>query len=387
LLVLNCAAPLERMHFRAVLRICWTAAALLLPGPGVRAGENPSRKDKPVDFTESIRPILVRSCVRCHGPEHQRAGLRLDRKESALRGGKSGPLLVPGKARESLLIRRLTAGDAEVRMPLGREPLPHREIDLVRRWIDQGSHWPQGEADGVVAAAARPWSFQPIRAPAPPAVRQRAWVRDPIDAFVLARFEKEQIAPSPQADRPTLVRRLALDLTGLPPTPAEIQNFLHDNRPDAYERLVDRLLASPHFGERWGQHWLDLARYADSDGFEQDEPRPYAYRWRDWVIRAVNADLPFDQFTIEQLAGHLLPHPTPDQLLASGFHRNAPTNGEGGIDAEEARLQAIVDRVNTTGTVWLGLTVGCAECHSHKVRPAAANRVLSALRLLQRPGG
>jgi hypothetical protein len=276
---------------------------------------------------------------------------------------------VPGKSNDSLLIKRLTAPHADERMPAQTDPLPRHEIDLIRRWIDQGAPWGQSADANAVASSLAHWSFQPIRAPKPPSVRRPEWVRDPIDAFILARLEQYRVTPSPEADRSTLIRRLALDLTGLPPTPAEVRDFVHDSRPDAYERLVDRLLASPHFGERWAGHWLDLARYGDSDGYEQDDPRPYAYRWRDWVIQAINADMPFDQFTIEQLAGDLLPGATPTQILATGFHRNAPTNREGGIDAEEARVQTIVDRVNTTGTVWLGLTIGCAECHSHKFDP------------------
>jgi hypothetical protein len=321
----------------------------------------------PINFAQTVRPLFLHHCLRCHGPDRQKAGLRLDRKDLALHGGKSGPLLVAGKSSASLLLRRLTATAPEERMPAGAEPLPPEEIELIRRWIDQGARWPDA-MDGQASGSGH-WSFQPIRAPAPPPVSRHDWPRDPIDAFILARLEKEHLSPSSEADRPTLLRRLSLDLLGLPPTPAEARAFLQDPRPDAYERLVERLLASPHFGERWGEHWLDLARYADSDGYEQDDARPYAYRWRDWAIRAINADQPFDQFTIEQLAGDLLPQATAEQVLATGFHRNAPTNGEGGIDKEEARLQALVDRVNTTGTVWLGLTVGCAECHSHKFDP------------------
>jgi hypothetical protein len=284
-----------------------------------------------------------------------------------MQGGRSGKIFEPGKSAESLVIKRLTARDPSQRMPAQGEPLPQHEIELIKRWIEHGALWP--ETLRSPAAASGHWSFQPIRASPPPTVQGRDWLRDPIDAFILARLEKQRLSPAPEADRATLLRRVALDLTGLPPTAAEVLEFIQDGRPDAYERQVERLLGSPHFGERWGQHWLDLARYADSDGFEQDEPRPYAYRWRDWVIRAVNTDMPFDQFTVEQLAGYLLPGATSDQVLATGFHRNAPTNGEGGIDAEEARQAAIVDRVNTTGTVWLGLTVGCAECHSHKFDP------------------
>jgi hypothetical protein len=322
---------------------------------------------EPINFAQTVRPLFLRHRYRCHGPQRHKAGLRLDRKDLALHGGESGPLLVAGKSSASLLLKRLTAALPQERMPAGAEPLPPEEIEQIRRWIDQGAPWPDA-VDGQAPDSGH-WSFQPIRAPVPPAVRRRDWLRDPLDAFILARLEKEHLSPSPEADRPTLLRRLSLDLLGLPPTPAEARAFLQDPRPDAYERAVERLLASPHFGERWGEHWLDLARYADSDGYEQDETRPYAYRWRDWAIRAINADLPFNQFTIEQLAGDLLPCATAEQVLATGFHRNAPTNGEGGVDKEEARLQTLVDRVNTTGTVWLGLTVGCAECHAHKFDP------------------
>jgi hypothetical protein len=343
--------------------------ALLLLAGYLLGTDSAAGKDQPpagtaVDFERSIRPILVRRCLRCHGPDRQKGGLRLDSNDALLRGGDSGASLVPGKSNASLLIERLTASDAKRRMPAQAEALPSNEIDLIRRWIDQGARW-----ETSAGPASGHWAFQTIRSQKPPAVRRAGWVRDPIDAFILERLEQHQIAPSAEADRPTLIRRLALDLTGLPPTPVEVRNFVDDSRADAYERLVDRLLASPHFGERWAAHWLDLARYGDSDGYEQDDARPYAYRWRDWVIRAINADMPFDQFTIEQLAGDLLPGATAAQVLATGFNRNAPTNREGGIDEEAARVEAIVDRINTTGTVWLGLTVGCAECHSHKFDP------------------
>ncbi len=218
-------------------------------------------------------------------------------------------------------------------------------------------------------AASEHWAFKAPQLPALPKVNNKRWVRHPIDAFVLARLEHEHVAPSPEADRPTLLRRLCLDLLGLPPTPEQLEFFRHDRRPDAYERLVDTLLASPHFGERWGRHWLDLARYADSDGYQIDRPRPGAYVYRNWVIDAINRDLPFDQFTIEQLAGDLLPNATVEQRTAAGFHRNTLWNNEDGVDPEEFRCKAKVDRVSTTGTVWLGLTVGCAQCHSHKYDP------------------
>jgi hypothetical protein len=224
-------------------------------------------------------------------------------------------------------------------------------------------------ADRRLTTAKAHWAFQrPDLAPLPP-LKNPHWARNPIDAFVLARLEKENLAPSSEADRRTLIRRLSFDLLGLPPNSEEVREFVNDPRPDAYERLVDRLLASPHFGEQWGRHWLDLARYADSDGYEKDSIRPYAWLYRDWVINAINADLPFDQFTIEQLAGDLLPDATPAQKAATGFHRQTLTNKEGGVDQEEFRCKAVVDRVNTTVTVWLGLTLGCAECHSHKYDP------------------
>ncbi len=320
-----------------------------------------------VDFAKSILPIFNRHCVSCHGPKAQKGSLRLDSKAELMRGGDTGQVVVPRDLASSPLLLRVTTKDEDTRMPLGKAPLSQEQIDLIRRWIEQGV---PGE-DTAAGAATRSdhWSFQPIQRPVVPPVKNAAWVRNAIDHFILARLEKEGVTPAPEADRHTLQRRLSLDLTGLPPAPAALAAFVADPRVDAYERLVERLLASPHFGERFGNHWLDLARYGDSDGFEQDAPRPQAYRWRDWVIAAINADMPFDQFTIEQLAGDLLPEATPQQILATGFHRNAPTNKEGGIDREEARVRSLVDRVSTTGTVWLGLTVGCAECHSHKFDP------------------
>jgi hypothetical protein len=222
---------------------------------------------------------------------------------------------------------------------------------------------------GAVPEPGDHWSFQPCVRPGEPALRNWAWVRNSIDMFILARLEAEGVAPAPEADRATLLRRLSLDLIGLPPSPKELDAFLNDTDDDAYDKVVDRLLASPHFGERWGRHWLDLARYADSDGYEKDRPRPHAWRYRNWVIDAVNRDLPFDRFTIEQLAGDLLPNRTQDQLIATGFHRNTLTNTEGGTDKEEDRVKQTVDRVNTTGTVWLGLTVMCGQCHTHKYDP------------------
>ncbi len=264
----------------------------------------------------------------------------------------------------------MVAGVGKKVMPPVGPRLTAAEIGLLRAWIDQGVDWPRAR-HAPTASAVQPthWSFRKVTRPDPPAVSDRAWPRNPIDDFILARLEKEGIAPSPEAPKTTLLRRVSLDLTGLPPTPQEVDDFLRDNRPDAYERLVDRLLASPHYGEKWARYWLDLARYADSDGYEKDRSRPWAWRYRQWVIDALNRDMPFDEFTIEQLAGDLLPNRTIETLVATGFNRNTLTNREGGTDPEQFRDEQVLDRAATLGTVWLGLTVGCAQCHDHKFDP------------------
>lgn len=321
-----------------------------------------------VDFRSDIKPIFAKSCVSCHGPMKQRGGLRLDDADAALKGGNSGPVIVPAKALASRLLHVVAGLDPEVTMPpKEKPPLTVQEIAKLRAWIEQGAKWPR-EAAGVSNKSDH-WSFQPVKKPAVPKVQRQGWTRNPVDAFILARLEKDRIEPAPEADRATLLRRLSLDLLGLPPEPRDVDDFLQDTRADAYERLVDRLLQSPHYGERWGRHWLDLARYADSDGYEADRERFFAWRYRNWVIDAFNRDLPFDQFTIEQLAGDLLPGSTLEQKTATGFHRNTLTNKEGGTDKEQFRVEACVDRVNTTAKVWLGITFGCAQCHDHKYDP------------------
>ncbi|MSU49759.1 MAG: DUF1549 domain-containing protein, partial [Opitutus sp.] len=323
-----------------------------------------------VDFARDIKPILADRCYSCHGPDKQKSGLRLDRRTTALQGGDSGPVIVPKDSAKSLLYAHISGAEPDVPMPPESEgkPLSAAQVALFKSWIEEGAVWPD-DVDGAEVARSKHWAFQAPRRSDPPATTNHAWPRNTIDRFVLARLESEKIQPAPEANRATLIRRLSFDLLGLPPARAEVNAFLADERPDAYEQLVDRLLASPHFGERWGRHWLDLARYADSDGYEKDSPRPYAYLYRDWVIDAINRDLPFDQFTIEQLAGDLLPNATHEQKVATGFHRQTLINREGGVDQEEFRNKAVVDRVDTTGAVWLGLTVGCAECHSHKYDP------------------
>jgi mono/diheme cytochrome c family protein len=334
--------------------------------------ELPPPTDRKVDFAKDIQPLFRKHCYSCHGPEKQESGFRLDVRERALAGGDYGPAIVKEKSAKSPLVLRIAhLGDDEHMPPEGEgKPLTKEQIALVRAWIDQGAHWPD-DANTAIAqrAGADHWSFQPIQRPAAPTTKDQTWVRNPIDAFILARLEKEGIAPSPEADKPTLIRRLSIDLTGLPPTPAEVADYINDSSQRAYETLVDRLLASPHYGERYARYWLDLTRYADSDGYEKDLGRPHAWRFRDWVINALNSDLPFDEFTLQQIAGDLLPEATIEQRTATGFHRNTLTNREGGIDTEEDRCKQTVDRTNTTGAVWLGLTVGCANCHTHKYDP------------------
>jgi len=321
-----------------------------------------------VDYGKEIQPLLAERCYSCHGPEKQKGGLRLDRKMDALHGGDNGKAIIPGKSSESLLIKNVSGENADTVMPPKGERLSTKQIAMLRQWIDAGAVWPD-----ELAATARNskdhWAFKVPSRSAIPHVRNKSWVRNSIDNFILSRLEKERIRPSPEADKLTLIRRLSFDLLGLPPTPEEVQRFIEDARPDAYERLVDRLLRSPHFGERWARHWLDIARYADSDGYEKDGIRPFAYLYKDWVIEAINNDLPIDEFSIEQIAGDLLPGATLPQKTATGFHRQTLTNKEGGIDQEEFRCKATVDRASTTAAAWLGLTVGCAECHSHKYDP------------------
>ncbi|MBV8452017.1 MAG: DUF1549 domain-containing protein, partial [Deltaproteobacteria bacterium] len=318
-------------------------------------------------FADGVRPILAARCYGCHGPDLQQNGLRLDSLASALKGSQSGPIIVPGHSDQSRLIRRLLA-EEKPQMPYGGPPLSSDQIAVIRRWIDAGAPGPDSTAPIAVTKPLKHWAYvKPVQPPIPQ-VRDAAWCRNPIDYFVLARLEKEGLKPSPEADRATLLRRVYLDLTGLPPSPKEVDAFVNDKSPDSYEKVVDRLLASPHYGERWARPWLDLARYADSNGYEKDRRRT-AWEYRDWVIRALNADMSFRDFTIDQIAGDMLPHPTQDQLIATGFNRNSMLNQEGGIDVEEYYWYSLVDRVNTTASVWLGTTLGCAECHNHKFDP------------------
>lgn len=322
----------------------------------------------PVDFVRDIQPILQARCAMCHGAKMQMAGLRLDDRDAAMKGSARGPVIRPGNAAESELIVMVTGAEGKFMPPSGAH-LGEPQIALLKAWVEQGAHWPDAAKTFDSSAAPKLWSLQPIRRPAPPAVSDASWPKNEIDRFVLARLEKEGIPPSPTAARATLIRRVSLDLTGLPPTPVEVEAFVHDQRPDAYERVVDRLLDSPHFGEKWARQWLDIAHYADSDGFEKDLVRPAAWRYRQWVIDAFNNDLPYDQFAIQQLAGDELPNANVETTVATGFLRQTLTNREAGTSRDQDRYDQLVDRTGTVGTAFLGLTVRCAQCHNHKYDP------------------
>lgn len=318
-----------------------------------------------------VAKVFSTHCVACHRLEKAKGGLRLDSSGGFARGGNSGPVVIPGNPGKSRLLLAVSGKDAELSMPpKPRKALSPGEIRALTLWVEEGARWNDQVTlrppDSGGGESKPHWAFQPITKPPVPPV---PGVAAEIDRFVLSRLASEGLKPSPEADKATLLRRVWLDLTGLPPTVAEIRSFLSSNHPGEYARMVDRALASPHFGERWARHWLDLARYADSDGYEKDTARPNAFRYRDWVIQAFNGNKPFDRFAIEQLAGDLLPGATSAQKQATGFHRNTLTNKEGGVDQEQFRVEAVVDRVNTTARVFLGLTLGCAQCHDHKYDP------------------
>lgn len=335
--------------------------ALLLAPAAALAADAPHETPGKLSFNRDIRPLLSDTCFQCHGPDEKtrHAGLRLDSRDQALQAGESGELaVVPGKPGASELVRRITSADAAERMPppgSGKSLTP-AQVDVLKRWVAEGADY-QGH-----------WAFIAPERPVVPTVQRKEWPRTDIDRFVLARLEREGLAPVPEADPTTLLRRVSLDLTGLPPTLPEIDAYLADKSPDAYERFVDRLLQSPRYGERMALPWLDFARFADSNGFQIDSSRQM-WPWRDWVIDAFNRNMPFDQFTIEQLAGDLLPQATPSQIVATGFNRNHRLNGEGGIIAEEWRVETVIDRVETTGLTWLALTLNCCRCHDHKYDP------------------
>jgi hypothetical protein len=309
------------------------------------------------DYSQ-VEPIFKAKCYACHGPGNQTSGFRLDDAEAVRAGGYGGKAIVPGKSAESELWLRVSGKSSHSAMPMGSKGLAAEDAAKIAAWIDAGAEFPASLKASAKRSQPKHWAYQSFVKP-----------MGTIDGFVSSRLAKENLQMSPEADRATLLRRLSFDLIGLPPTPEEVRAFVADRSPDAYAKQVDRLLASPHFGEKWARHWLDQARYADSDGYEKDWARPWAWRWREWVINEINRDMPFDQFTREQIAGDLLPNATTEQRVATGFHRNTLTNREGGIDNQQFRFENIADRASTVGSVWLGLTMGCAQCHDHKYDP------------------
>lgn len=344
---------LARFSWVTLLRCSCLAGLLLLP----------CHAWAEVDFARDIQPLFAEHCLECHGPDKAKGGLLLTHREDAMKVLKSGERgIVPADAGHSAVVQRLLTDDADEHMPpKGKKPLKPEEIERIKTWIQEGAKFDLH------------WAYKPVANPPVPATNKGL---HPVDAFVRARLKEAGLTPSPEAAPATLLKRASYDLLGLPPTPEDVDDFVADIQaaggkpgtvPDTvWSKWLGKLLDSPHFGERWGRHWLDAARYADSDGYEKDRPRPDAWRYRDWVIQAVNDDLPFDQFTIEQLAGDLLPKATPDQVLATAFNRQTLTNTEGGTDQEQFRVEAVFDRTETLGAVWLGLTVGCARCHTHK---------------------
>jgi hypothetical protein len=321
-----------------------------------------ARGEPEIDFIRQIQPIFQRQCYECHGEQKQKAGIRFDRKATVFKGGDSGkPLLVASNSSESLIIQKITATEPDDVMPPKGARVSEADVALLRKWIDGGAPWPDTQEQ-------KHWAYVKPERPAFPSVKDTAWARNGIDFFVLARLEQEGLKPAEEADLALLLRRASLDLKGLPPSVEEVDSFLADPTEAAYESAIDKFLASPQYGERWARPWLDLARYADTQGYEKDARRTI-WPYRDWVVQALNDDMPFDRFTIEQIAGDLLPDAAQDQKVATGFHRNTMTNTEGGTDNEEFRHEAIVDRINTTMSVWMGSTFSCAQCHNHKYDP------------------
>ena len=362
---------------RRLLLRCATFVALVAGVCAINgfadAAENKSDDSSPagaevrVNFVRDIQPILSQHCYECHGADEQEGQLRLDARAVVMKGGVSGPLFEQGRGDASLLVGRLRSTDDDERMPPEGESLNEQQIALIARWIDQGADWPAGV--GVqVKSAERHWAYVKPERPELPQIENENWAKNEIDRFVAARREREGITPSTAAEPTTLLRRVYLDLIGLPPSVAEVDAFVADPSSTELEAVVDRLLESPRFGEKWARSWLDLARYSDSNGYQADQLRDM-WAYRDWVIDALNVDMPYDQFTIEQIAGDLLPSATVAQKIATGFHRTPTCNIEAGVDPEENRTNQVIDRVNTTGTVWLGTTLDCSRCHNHKYDP------------------
>lgn len=324
-----------------------------------------------VDFTHDVRPILAKHCFSCHGPDVAEAGLALHEKEQAFALLDSGEhAIVAGKPEVSGLIQRITATDESIRMPLEKKPLSNEEIATLKRWISEGANW------------SKHWAFVPVKEPSVPEVKDAGWARNAVDRFILAGLERRGLKPAPEADRVTLIRRVYQDVIGLPPTPDEVRDFVQDPTSDAYERLVDKLLATPGYGERWGRHWLDLVRYAETNSFERDGPKPNAWRYRDYVIRSFNADKPYDRFILEQLAGDELPDASAETIIATGYYRLGLWDDEP-ADRLQARYDELDDIVATTAQVFLGLTINCSRCHDHKIDPIPQKNYYQLLAFFQ----
>lgn len=359
--------PSRRAGANRPNRVRWLITWAILAVALLPAAELPPAATDIVDFNDDVQPLFESRCYACHGEASSMNGLRLDLKGDALAGGHSGPSIIPGNSADSRLIHMVAGHEVKVLMPPVGEPLNAAEIGMLRGWIDQGAEWPDAPLPPTAEVSepdpSQHWAFRPIRRPDVPQGEH------PVDHFVRQRLRQEGIEPSSRAGPAELLTRVSLDTTGLIPTLDEQRAFLADGRDGAYERVVDRLLASEHFGEKQAMHWLDQVRYADSDGYAKDYTRPYAWRYRRWVINAINSGMPFDRFSIEQIAGDLLPGATIEQRVATGFHRNTLRNREGGVNPAQYAFEETVDRASTVGTVWLGLTVGCAQCHDHKYDP------------------
>ena len=352
-----------------IVGLCFLVVAVATRTRSVVADDKlPKAVARKIDFVKEVQPIFAAKCDSCHGAKKQEPAYRLDHKATAFKGGDIGLAIQPGKSAESPLIRYVAGLDPDIKMPPQGERLSAEQIAILRAWIDQGADWPESASVNLKHKNADHWAFKTPTRPAIPNSKQADRARTVIDNFILAKLDSERLTLSPETDRITWLRRLSLDLIGLPPSADEVDSFLADASADAFEKQVERLLASPHYGERWGRHWLDAARYADSDGFEKDKSRQVWF-YRDWVIDALNRDLPYDQFLIEQLAGDLLPNATQDQLVATGFLRHSMLNEEGGVDPEQFRMDAMFDRMDAIGKAMLGLTIQCCQCHNHKYDP------------------
>jgi hypothetical protein len=360
-------------------RLAVAAIGLLAIVAGLRAeeGKGPPTPAAIAFFESKVRPVLADHCHRCHGPDKHKGGLRLDSRAAVLVGGDDGPVIVPGDPAKSLLIKAIGHEDAKLKMPPTKK-LAREQIDALTAWVRMGAPWPAddkpaagGPRKGELQVTDKDrafWSFRPVRRPLVPAVKDREWVANPIDAFILAQLEAKGLRPNPPATKRELVRRLYYDLIGLPPTPREVEAFVNDPSPNAYEALVDRLLDSPRYGEKWGRHWLDLVRFAETNSYERDNPKPNAWRYRDYVIRSLNEDKPYDRFIKEQLAGDELPDADSDSIIATGYYRLGIWDDEP-TDRDQAFYDGLDDVVATTGQVFLGLTLDCARCHDHKIDP------------------